>query len=105
MDSNMINAWKIFWLNSINIPYFENSPPLWVCSETEFHKISHASVHLLVNFTGLWVKHWNREKKATKHLKSYTLHLVLGHWVIPSSSTDLLLEEMAVSVGAADSKQ
>lgn len=25
MDSNMINAWKIFQLDSINIPFFEST--------------------------------------------------------------------------------
>lgn len=82
MDSNMINAWKIFWLDSINIPFFESSPLISVCIETD-HKISDANMHLLVNFTGLWVKHSNREKYLTKYLKSYKLHLG-SHWVISS---------------------
>jgi len=68
MDYNMTNAVKIFWLSSIKVSQFVISPLITVFIETG-QKSSVANIHLLVNFSGLWIKHSKRvgDRGSEKH--------------------------------------
>lgn len=67
MDCNMTKAVKIFWLSSIKVSYFVSSPLISVSIETG-QKIFVANIHLLVNFSGLWIKHSKEEKKKKANI-------------------------------------
>lgn len=85
MESNMTNTLKIFWLASIKVSYFVSSPLISVSIE-KCQKITVANIHLLINFTGLWIKHSKGQGKKTQNVSEVSVTPGLGFLGYPPSS-------------------